>query len=577
VGAADLGVTDAPARRTNESGTRSARAPRTRAAAVTFGVLLGGTFVLILIVARQQWFKGDDWHFLAGRDGGDLRDLFRPHSLVHWYTAQILVYRALFRLFGLRTYLPYVTLTVALHLTVASLLRVIMRRAGVNPWIATVAALVFAVYGAGYANILWAFQMGFVGALALGLVHLLLASHDGPVDRRDWLGLSAGLIGLMCSGVAVTMVTVVGLVTLVQRGWRIAALHTAPLGGLYAAWWFGYAQSQRVYERDRGDPNLWARFVANGIAETFESLTRLPWLGVVLGGVVVVGLLLAWGPLDWETRRKRATMPAGLFVGAIVFLLIAALGRVAAALGDVGLVVLGTGEARTSRYIHVVAALVLPAIAVAIDAIAKRWRSLAPVVLVPLLVGLPGNTRLLADPPAAAFTEDFQHTYRRLVLSLPRVPVAAEVPRSIEPDPKRLFTVTIGWLRDGVRSGRIPDPGKITPREQADATVRLAFVQTTRPKRGCRPVNSPRAVFTLRKDDSIVVLSGLDLTVGEPLTPAQFAALDAAIVYVADDGTESRPLSISLILGPAMRATTGPVDVRVELGANSQTVRLCHG
>jgi hypothetical protein len=566
-----LGVTDASA-----SGARSARGSQT-AAAVAFGVVLAGVFVWLLYVGRHQWFKGDEWRFLADRDGGDLRDLLRPHSFVHWTTAPIVVYRVLFRLFGVRTYVPYLTVLVALHLTVATLLRLIMRRAGVSPWTATVAALVFALFGAGYQNILWAFQITFVGSLALGLTHLLLADHDGPVDRRDWLGLMAGLVGLMCSGLAVAMVIVVGLVTLLKRGWRVAALHSVPLGALYAAWWVGFIDSDRVAERDRGNPDLWIRFVANGVAETFEQLGQLPWLGVVVAAVLIVGLALAWGRSDRDQLRREATTPAALLVGAVAFLVIAALGRVAAALGPVGFVVLGTGEARTSRYVHVVAALVLPAIAVAVDAIAKRWPPLTPVLLALLLVGVPGNVGLLADPPAAVFSKDFQRTYRRFILAIPRVPIASNVPRAIEPDPNRSFTVTVGWLRDGVRSGRVPDPGKLTAREQADATARLAFVQTKRPERGCRDVNSPRDIFTLNKGDSIMVLSGLDLTSDKPLTPSQLAALEAAIVYVADDGTESRPLPISLIVGPAMRATTGPVQLRVEPGTDSQTVMLCDG
>ena len=43
--------------------------------------------------------------------------------------------------------------------------------------------------------------------------------------------------GLLCSGVAVTMVIVVGIAMLLRRGWRIALLHTAPLGAAYLLWW----------------------------------------------------------------------------------------------------------------------------------------------------------------------------------------------------------------------------------------------------------------------------------------------------------------------------------------------------
>ena len=142
----------------------------------------------------------------------------------------IVVYRVLWQVVGLRSYVPYVGLAIVLHLVAAALLRVVMRRAGVRPWTATLAASVFVLFGAGAQDILWAFQITFTGALVFGLMHLLLADHDGPIDRRDWLGLGAGLLGLMCSGVAVTMVIVVGIATLLRRSWRVAALHTVPLG-----------------------------------------------------------------------------------------------------------------------------------------------------------------------------------------------------------------------------------------------------------------------------------------------------------------------------------------------------------
>src|SRR5947199_8217185 len=110
--------------------------------------------------------------------------------------------------------MPYQAVLILLHLTAALLLRTVMRRAGVGPWIATVAASLFVLFGAGDESILYAANIGFVRALVLGLTHLLLADHDGQFDRRDWLGLLAGFAGLLCSGVAVTMTIVVGVAML---------------------------------------------------------------------------------------------------------------------------------------------------------------------------------------------------------------------------------------------------------------------------------------------------------------------------------------------------------------------------
>ena len=92
-----------------------------------------------------------------------------------------------------------------------------MRRAGVRPWLAAAGATAFLLFGFGYSNIVRAFQVSFDAALLLGLCQLLLADHEGPIDRRDWFGLVCGAIGLMCSGIAITTTFVVGVAALIRR------------------------------------------------------------------------------------------------------------------------------------------------------------------------------------------------------------------------------------------------------------------------------------------------------------------------------------------------------------------------
>src|SRR5207248_1827286 len=125
-----------------------------------FMVVEAAALSLWLVLGRSQWFFSDEWDFLAGRTAGDFGDLFNPHDN-HWSTLPILVYRLLWWLVGLRSYLPYLVFVVLLHLTAAALLRAVMRRAGVGPWISTAAASLFALFGAGYGDIVWAFQIGF--------------------------------------------------------------------------------------------------------------------------------------------------------------------------------------------------------------------------------------------------------------------------------------------------------------------------------------------------------------------------------------------------------------------------------
>jgi len=123
---------------------------------VLFGTLAIASVPLLVWFGRGGWFAFDDWDLLAQRTGGNLGDLFRPHY-EHWLTLPILVYRLLWHLFGIRTYVPYQLLSILVHVAAATLLLVVMRRAGVSAWLSTIFAGVFLFFGSGAYNILFAF------------------------------------------------------------------------------------------------------------------------------------------------------------------------------------------------------------------------------------------------------------------------------------------------------------------------------------------------------------------------------------------------------------------------------------
>jgi hypothetical protein len=547
-----------------ESGARSAPSARSnaRAALLVFVVILVAALVILLAIGRYRWFTHDDWDYLAGRDGGDIENLLIPHN-EHWSTLPILTYRVLFRVVGLQSYLPYQAVLVVLHLTTAALLRAVMRRAGVGPWIATAAALLLVFFGTGHQNIVWAFQIGFVGSLAFGLTQLLLADHDGPIDRRDWVGLLAGFAGLLCSSVALTMVAVVGVAVLFRRGWRAAVLHTAPLVIVYAVW-FGTSRDRRTAQgdgylnRDLASPEQVARFMAEGIRAAFDAMGQVPGAGLALGVVVIVGFVLAWVRLDWAERRRRLAMPAALLVGASVSLCITGIARAAA---------FETESARTGRYLYLFAALALPAVAVAADTLARRWRVLAPVVLGLLLIGIPGNVDALLQRRREERSFQFEH--RRLILTLPRLPIAREVPRSTRPEQHLAKPLTIGWLLDGVASGRIPRPARITPVDNATATLHLALNQQPNVfgAKVCRNAATPRE---------------LQLSVPRAIRIHGIVR----VVYTTPEGVRSRPETFdpdeALVTergiaprGPRLVALTGPLSLEVDSVDPSVSVALC--
>jgi hypothetical protein len=438
---------------------------RERVAAVAFGVYVAAALPFLVWVGAQGWFFHDEWILLAGGWGDSVSDLFRPFN-EHWITVPVLAYQGLWSVVGLESYVPYVTIAVVAHLSAAVLLRVVMRRAEVGPWMATVAAATFVLFGPGGDDIVRAFQMTFGLALAFGLGHLLLADHDGPVDRRDWLGLAAGAAALMCSGVGVTMVAVVGLAALLRRGWRPAAFHLVPLAALYGAWYLAEGRPRSPAGWPSASTAL--SWVYSSETGTFLGIGRYPVLAVALLLVLVAGLALAWYRMPWEVWRRTASASAALLAGQVLLFSSVATSRWQE----------GDAVARSDRYVHLGAALVLPALAIAAEAVARRWRSLAPVMFGLLLLPIPLN--------AAEFRSSERHADERawaeaeqVLLAMAESPELDEVPLTDWSGFGLLAAppVTNRWLSDARDGGKLPLADPVGPDTRAQARLRLAIAQ----------------------------------------------------------------------------------------------------
>jgi hypothetical protein len=421
-----------------------------------------------------MWFYLDDWDFLVDRRAGDLGDLLRAHN-GHWVTLPVLLYRFLWWTVGLRSYQAYQVFAVLTYLLGAFLLRMVMRRAGVRPWTATFAAGLLVLYGTAYQDMLHAFQVSLNASLVFGLTHVLLADHDGPLDRRDWLGLAAGAAGLMCSAVGVTMVFAAGLAVLLRRGWKLALVHTVPLAVMFVVWWTTIGNDEPRRTATFGEVR---RFVLDTIGATFRDIGRVPAVGVLVAAVLVAGAVIVLRPRGVRNALRRYALPTALLAGVPVFVLATAVAR--AGMANLSL---------RSRYEHLAFALMLPALAVAADALMKWRRVLTIPVIAILVIGVPGNVRAVVDYSRSDNVQRMA-AYRRMIETLPRVPVAQQTPPDLVPESLTGFRVTMGWLLDGAASGRIPAPAHLDPDEVAFATLRLSVAQekTPAPRTGCRPV-----------------------------------------------------------------------------------------
>ena len=360
-----------------------------RAPFLVFAAVQLFALVFWLNAGRLEWFYLDEWDFLAQRKATNLGDLFRPHN-EHWTTVPILFYRALYFFFGLREYFPYRLVVVVFYLVGAALLYVVILRGGSAPVdrdrgrVALHAlrrrvgkrdqAVPDDVHGCRRVRV------RAVAALRprRAVRPPRRAGHGRGARRAHVLGHRDhdGVRGRAGSAVASRLAEraaargAVGgrLRGVVARGRsrrqgapaRRAAPADGGIGrGLRRDGIAGSVQRARALRR----PGCGARARARGRAcrsreaSDFGRAGRRSW----------PRRSRCW----WE---RWCSWPS------------TAIGRSS----------FGSDYARISRYISLTAAMVLPALAVAVDALARRWRFLLPIGIVLLLVGIPSNLREVA-------------------------------------------------------------------------------------------------------------------------------------------------------------------------------------
>jgi hypothetical protein len=520
-----------------------------------------GAFVAYLVVAvpvlikvgSSYWFSGDDdWGLLVGRHIGSLDDLLRPQH-EHWSTVPIVTFHALYQVFGLRTYLPYQLLVILLHLALAALVRVVMRRAGVGPWVATVAAATLVLFGPGKQDMLLAVQVSMMGSMVLGFAQLILSDHDGRVDRRDWLGLLAGAGALLCSGIGPIVVIVVGVATLLRRGWRMAMFHTAPLGLMFVAWYWHY---RTEFNNSIGSAPRSVLFdwVSTGVQGVFGAIGNVAVISWLLGALLVGGLLVAWLPLRWSAFRRQASRPVALLVGVVVLFAAVANERW----------IVGVAFARSSRYVDMGTAFVLPALAVAADAIVRRWRWSWIPILALFLLPLPFTVADLTDYTGGQSPEDYYSSLQRNVIGAAYSPFAEQLPPDVEPEPTQLRApgVTMGFLLEAKRQGKLPDAPDLSPTQRAKLISTLAIGQGkgdgTDPKaKSCEAVDGARSV---RLD------AGDEIQIDAPV-----------IITPTLDSGPVGPTTLYPLFGSVLTARIPGLELGITPTGTGSTYRICRG
>jgi hypothetical protein len=310
------------------------------------GALMAVAFAALVYAGHDTSFYNDEWNFIQDRRGWNADALLLPHN-EHLSLLPVLVYKLLFVTAGLEHYAAYRVVAVLFHLLCVALLFAYARRR-IGDLLALGAAAVLLLLGAGWQDILWPFQIGFLGSLAATLGTLL------ALDRRDRRGdvLAAVLVGVALAssslGIPLLIAVVVELAGRRDRArWWVVAAPTA----LYAVWYAAY----RVGEPHAGgggaaldnllDTPPYVAQAAAGAAGAVFGLDpdwgRILVVAIVAGTAVVAGLRLPAGA-SWRLAALAAlplafwiltgitranlgepTAPRYLYPGALFLLLIA--------------------------------------------------------------------------------------------------------------------------------------------------------------------------------------------------------------------------------------------------------------
>ncbi len=358
----------------------------------------------LLRLGAPETFFFDEWSFVFGRRTRSIQALLTPHN-GHLSVVPVLVYRVLFAVFGMKNYTAYRMAGLLVHVAVASMTyRYVRQRIGEIGGLASGSALL--LLGSGWQNILWPFQLGFMGSIAAGIGAWLLVDRD----RRaaDLMASGLVLLSLSCSGLGIAILVGSGALLVSGREvGRVVRVCVTP-AAIYGIWYVKYGEPQGQSSNLARIP----RFIleSGGFAGGGLFGRDLLWGRVIFGLCLGVGV----GLLAAKARLGPSILaPSVALVSNWVLT-----GYSRAQFGDPG----------ASRYVYVGAAFLILTMAEVLRHFPRRLIHIGVPILAILSVA--GNTKVLHDG-ANGLRETTETTRIEL--------------RAVE------------WARDRVADGYVPD------------------------------------------------------------------------------------------------------------------------
>jgi hypothetical protein len=323
------------------------------------------------------WFQ-DSWEFLMNRRELTAAALLDPHN-EHIVLLPVLITQLLLRVFGMGSTLPEFVVLTALLLATATLVFVYVRRR-LGPWPALMAALLLLFLGPAWQDLLWTFQIGFVGSALFGVATLLSLERE----QRRWDVAACAFLALSVGFSSLGLAFAVGAaVDLFQRrrsrGLRRIYVVAAPLA-LYALWYLGWGHDAETH-LSAHNVLVSPRFVVEGFAASLGSLLALATIfdeavGRSHWGFVLLAALVALVVYGLVRGRRLSPRLWPALAAAATFWFLA------------GFNAIPGREAYSSRYLYVGALFVLLIAADLLKGVRlNRWALLAGGVVTLAVVG----------------------------------------------------------------------------------------------------------------------------------------------------------------------------------------------
>lgn len=325
-------------------------------------LVLAAAMVVQLVVAivhtHDMWYMPDDWYFVTKRGtipGWD-DGLFAPFA-GHWMTGPVFVYRFMFEVFGMQSYVPYALMTILLHLAIVVALYVLLRRVAVGAWVALSVAVLMTFAGVGSEAFLWDSTMPQMGSLFLGLAALVVLAPELASQRRQLAACVILCVGVAFSGFGIGMAVFAFAWLLGTQRLLVAVRTVGPSVLLFGVWFLAIGHTGSPPRLALAEYLQTPKFIWTGLTETLGTASGIQGAGPALLIALFAGMLL----LVEAPIRQRYLAWAGI-AAAVAQLVLLAISRLS----------FGVESAAAGRYRYAVLVFLTPSLALLIGAVASR-------------------------------------------------------------------------------------------------------------------------------------------------------------------------------------------------------------